>query len=102
MRQFTRERTATPEELEEDRRRCLAAKAKKPAPESQGNLAKTLTMFAAWKPCSSCRCLTLYIDPTVRTDSDFVCGSCRARQALLTLEVARALRLFPAMAEART
>jgi hypothetical protein len=96
-----RERCSSPAELADERARWIRATTKPPAPESQGNLCATLAVFAAWKPCSSCHCLTLYVDSTVRTDSDFVCGTCKARQDLLTREVARALRSL-AMTEART
>jgi len=44
-----RERVATPEELAEDRRRCLAAKAKQftPMPKSEGKCTKAATDRAA-------------------------------------------------------
>jgi hypothetical protein len=79
-----RERTATPTELEEDRRRCLAAKAKAPTPASiEGNLCAALVRFAAWRPCRVCGSLTLYVNENVRTDSDFECGRCKQVREIL-------------------
>ena len=79
-----RERFATPAELEEDRRRCLAAKAKPPtlAP-IEGNLCAVLVRFAAWRPCCVCGWRTLYVNENVRTDSDFECGRCREIREIL-------------------
>ena len=73
-----RERTATPEELGEDRRRCLAAKVKPPNPAPiEGNLCAVLVRFAAWRLCRVCGSLTLYVNENARTDSDFECGRCK-------------------------
>ena len=73
-----RERTATPAELEEDRRRCLAAKSKPPTPApTEGNLVKCLVVFAAWRKCCVCGSLTLFVDGRCRTDDDFECGFCQ-------------------------
>lgn len=68
-----RERTATPEELQEDRRRHLAAKAATspisgPAP--HGNLAHGLQLFADWKDCPACKRRLLLL-----TGGE-LCGSC--------------------------
>jgi len=73
-----RERTATPAELEEDRRRCLAAKTKPPtpAPAQEGNLCAVLVTFAAWRKCCVCGSETLYVNEQARTDGDFECGLC--------------------------
>jgi hypothetical protein len=70
-----RERTATPEELEEDRRRCLAARSKPPAP-IEPNLCATLVTFARWRKCCVCGSETLFVDERARTDGDFECGLC--------------------------
>jgi len=78
-----RSRTATTEELLDEQARWIRATTKPPAPESQGNLCATLAMFAAWRPCSACHCLTLYVGSDVRTDSDFTCGACLARKEAL-------------------
>jgi len=94
-----RERTATPAELEEDRRRCLAAKTKPPtpAPAQEDNLCGALVFLARWRRCCVCGSLTLYVDENARTDSDFECGLCqgireslanRLRQTLLPARVA--------------
>ncbi len=82
-----RERVATPSELEEDRRRCLAAKAKPPTPAPiEGNLCAVLVRFAAWRPCCVCGSLTLYVNENVRTDTDFECGLCKEiRESLAKL-----------------
>jgi hypothetical protein len=73
-----RERTATPEELGEDRRRCLAAKVKPPKPAPiEGNLCAVLVRFATWRLCCVCGSLTLYVNENARTDSDFECGRCK-------------------------
>lgn len=80
-----RERTAPPEELVEDRRRCLAAKEPPtaPAPTDEGNLCSVLRLFAAWRPCSSCGARVLFVDEQVRTDSAFLCGRCESRRKTL-------------------
>jgi hypothetical protein len=112
-----RERTATPAELEEDRRRCLAAKpyrfatvdeferfaeAEEPTRETieaeraesegdddakpaspDGNLCACLVTFAAWRACSVCGSLTLYVNENVQTDSDFECGLCEEVREIL-------------------
>jgi hypothetical protein len=74
-----RERVATPAELAEDRRRCLAAKTKPPtpAPAQEGNLCACLVTFAAWRKCCVCGSETLYVDGRCRTDDDFECGLCQ-------------------------
>jgi hypothetical protein len=97
-----RERTATAEELEEDRRRCLAAKAKPPTPETdEGNLCRTLAFLAAWKPCTACGARVLYVDEQTRTDTKFICGRCDARgeslgeQAKLARAASRPRRPLP-------
>jgi hypothetical protein len=74
------ERTATPEELAEDRRRYLAAKARPPAIEPapiEGNLCAVLVTFAAWRQCCCCQSLTLYVNSQARTTGDFECGLCK-------------------------
>jgi hypothetical protein len=74
----TRERTATAVELEEDRRRYLAAKpTSKPISKPvEGNLCAVLVTFAAWRRCCVCGSLTLYVDENAQTDGDFECGLC--------------------------
>lgn len=74
-----RERTATAEELAEDKRRCLTAKAKPltPAPGQEGDLCACLITFAGWRKCSVCASLTLFVNENVRTNSDFECGLCK-------------------------
>ena len=102
-----RERTATPAELEEDRRRCLAAKVKPPtlAP-IEGNLCGCVVMFAQWRRCCCCGSLTLFVNSQARSDSDFECGLCqgireshaqRLRQSLPT-RAALQVRALCAMA----
>jgi len=80
-----RERTATPAELADDRRRCLTAREQHrplaplpptPAP-SEGNLVKCLVVFAAWRPCCVCGSLVLYVDARCRTDADVECPTCQ-------------------------
>jgi len=78
-----RERTATPEELEEDRRRCLAAKAKQPAPAQEGNLCGALVLLARWRKCSVCDARVLFVNEQARTDGKFICGGCDAFLARL-------------------
>jgi len=77
-----RERTADPEELAQDRQRCLAAKAKPPtpAPETEVNLCRTLAYLAAWRPCPACGALVLYVNERARTDGKFTCGRCDERR----------------------
>lgn len=75
-----RERTATPEELEDDRRRCLAARTKPPTPgpAAEGNLVKCLVVFARWRTCSVCRSRPLlFVDARCRTDADVECPTCQ-------------------------
>lgn len=75
-----RERTATPQELEEDRRRCAAARTKPPtpAPAAEGNLVKCLVVFARWRTCSVCRSRPLlFVDARCRTDADVECPTCQ-------------------------
>jgi len=82
-----RERTANTAELDEDRRRCLAAKAKPPTPAPiEGNLCATLAIFAAWRICSACGALVLFVDELVRTDSKFTCGACDERREALGMQ----------------
>ena len=69
-----RERTATPQELEDERQRW--ERAKKPAP-IEGNLCATLVYFAKWRPCCVCGALVLFVNPQARTDTDVECGLCR-------------------------
>ena len=73
-----RERTATAEELEEDRRRCLAAKTKAPTPPpaQEGNLLACLVMLARWRHCCVCGALVLFVNERARTDGDVECGFC--------------------------
>ena len=83
-----RERTATPDELAEDRRRCLAAKAKtptapKPAAENEGNLCACLATFAAWRACDACGALVLFVNELARTTGKVVCGRCERRRKAL-------------------
>jgi hypothetical protein len=49
----------------------------------QSNLIAILTQFAAWRPCSLCRDLVLFVDEQAKTTSPFVCGRCGERQANL-------------------
>jgi hypothetical protein len=80
-----RERTATTEELAEDRRRCLAAKARPPAPAAvqEGNLCACLVTFAAWRKCCVCSRPVLCVDPRCRTVGDVECPACvRVREDL--------------------
>ena len=73
-----RERTATAAELAEDRRRCLAAKTKPPAPSPiEGNLCACLVTFARWRECCVCGSETLFVDGRCRTDDAFECGLCQ-------------------------
>ena len=72
-----RSRCASPAELEEDRRRCLAAKAKPPTPApTEGNLCACLVTFARWRKCAVCGSETLFVNEQARTDADFECGLC--------------------------
>jgi hypothetical protein len=75
-----RERTATPQELEEDKRRCLAAKAKlptpAPTPENEANLAAVLVTFARWRKCCCCQALVLYVGANARATGDVECKLC--------------------------
>jgi hypothetical protein len=64
---------ATPEELEDERRRW--ERATRPAP-IEGNLCACLVMLARWCPCCVCGSLTLYANERARTDGDFECGVC--------------------------
>ena len=91
-----RERVATPAELADDRRRCLAAREQHrplaplpptPAP-SEGNLVKCLVVFAAWRKCCVCGSETLFVDGQCRTDSDCECGLCQG----IREDLARRLR----------
>jgi hypothetical protein len=74
-----RERTATLAELAEDRRRCLAAKAKQ-APVQEGNLCACLVTFAAWRICNGCGARLLFVNEQARTTGKFVCGRCDERR----------------------
>jgi transcription elongation factor Elf1 len=89
MRQSTRSRTATPEELADEQARWIRATTKSPAPESQGNLCATLAMFAAWRQCSACGDRVLYVDERAQTGSTFVCGGCLARKESLAEQARR-------------
>jgi hypothetical protein len=74
-----RERVATPAELAEDRRRCLAAKAKA-APAQEGNLCACLVTFAAWRTCNGCGARVLFVNEQARTTGKFACGRCDERR----------------------
>ncbi len=87
-----RERTATPAELEEDRRRCLAARMKPPTPAPiEGNLCAVLVRFAAWRPCCVCGSLTLYVNENTRTDTNFECGLCKEIRESLAARLRQSL-----------
>lgn len=87
-----RERTATPAELEEDRRRCLAARMKPPTPAPiEGNLCAVLVRFAAWRLCCVCGSPTLYVNENTRTDSDFECGLCKGNRESLAKRLRQSL-----------
>jgi hypothetical protein len=94
-----RERTATPEELEEDRRRCLAAKEKAPTPvpnpaaENEGNLCACLVTFAAWRKCCVCSRPVLFVDARCKADSDVECPTCHG----IRRNLARRLRQMPVL-----
>jgi hypothetical protein len=90
---------ATPAELDEDRRRWLAAKVPPPRPKpDEGNLVGVLRLFAAWKPCASCGARVLFVNSQARTDGDVVCGICqldpakKLRRPSLPLRMAMHLR----------
>lgn len=51
-----------------------------------GNLASVLILFAAWRPCSSCRVVVLYVDEAAGTASPFLCGRCEERREALRRE----------------
>ena len=95
-----RERTATPEELAEDRRRCLAARAK-PRPKLEGDLCRALVFLADWKHCEACGASMLFVDENARTDTKFICGRCDERrenlgeQAKLARAASRPRRPLP-------
>jgi hypothetical protein len=65
-----------------------------PPPETrdQGDLAKTLLLFAAWRPCSSCGDRVLYVDENAHATSRFVCGRCQERLERFGAECAAVLR----------
>jgi hypothetical protein len=85
------ERTATPEELAEDRRRCLAANAKPatPPPPQEGNLCACLVTFAAWRHCCTCGSLVLFVNAQAGTDGDFECGLCEQIRENLSTRLRR-------------
>ena len=83
-----RERTVSPEELEEDRRRCLAARTKPPAAAQEGNLCACLVTFAAWRKCCVCSRPVLYVDARCRTAGDVECPTCQG----IREDLARRLR----------
>jgi tRNA A37 N6-isopentenylltransferase MiaA len=92
-----RERTATPEELEEDRRRCLATRTKTTPAPIEGNLCAVLVTFAAWRPCCVCGSLTLYVNENARTDSDFECGLCKEIRESLAKRLRPSLPMLAAL-----
>jgi hypothetical protein len=76
-----RSRKASLEELEEDRRRCLAAKAPEPEPKpepTEGNLCGALVLLARWRKCSVFDARVLFVNEQARTDGEFICGGCEA------------------------
>jgi transcription elongation factor Elf1 len=53
---------------------------------NEGNLCATLVVLAAWRPCSCCGTLTLYVNEQARTDGAVICEYCEARRDALTKE----------------
>jgi hypothetical protein len=49
------------------------------------SLVLTLRVLAAWRKCSGCRKLALYVDERGRTHDDFLCTECEMRKQELRL-----------------
>ena len=77
-----RERVASPQELQKDRRRWLEATAPKT---DESDLCKTLKRFAQWRKCSTCGSFVLYVDENLQTDTACVCGRCKAKGEPISL-----------------
>ena len=93
-----RERTATPQELAEDRRRCLTAKAKPaPVPSQEGNLCACLVTFAAWRECCCCSRPVLYVRADCRATGDVECPTCQGIRENLVKRLRRSLPMRAAL-----
>ena len=54
---------------------------------SDPGLVFTLRVLAAWRMCSVCSKLVLYVDERGRTTDSCLCGDCLSRQNRLELEL---------------
>ncbi|MGD0836907.1 MAG: hypothetical protein ABSB49_09730 [Polyangia bacterium] len=78
-----KERTATPEELAEERRRCIAARDEARLAAALASDELATATFAAWWDCSVCGSSTLVLDKVGPAPRAFACGLCEsARQDL--------------------